>query len=681
MGFDGRSGRYTEVVGAAHREGGQARVHRCTDRQGRAVAVKWLSYAAGGDPTTALSRFAREGRRLSELTGRADTGSWVVPLLDEGERDGRPFLVLPWIEEDADTWRGGRSLVERLAVAAELCACVRRLHESRFEDAPAGLVHRDLKPKNALVDALGACARFGHPLDGGKRAPVVLSDLGGVRRAGMLTRTHSGLATLEYAGPEALFPLKPSRRSDWYALGITVFELLVGHRPEVSHAIALRFLTDDGASLLSATSSGDLARRDALRQRPLGELIELGRLPGLTKVDRAALTSALSEELGGSAGSRVSERLSGRLERALHADPLERSADAASLLSVLDDALADARSQASRSAVPVDFVGGTVPTFQSAPPPAPVQAPAPPGRSGAAGPVVAVAAAGGMALLAALVVVLLVGLWWVRQPGPALEVAAPVAVSSVEEALAEDTEPEASVAGAKPPPAKAEAEPPTPAKVEPQKAEPPPPPPVAKPSSYSVSGYRMVWLGRYWMGATEVTQGLWTEVMGSNPSYFSGCGSACPVETVSWEDAVAFSNALSKREGLQPAYRQQGGAWVWDRDASGYRLPTEAEWETAALAGEKTKYAGSDDLDAVGWYADNSGGKTHAARGKASNAWGLYDMSGNVWEWCWDAEGGYRVHRGGCWDDSASGLRVSYRRREPGSRRSSLGFRLARTGP
>ena len=664
MGFDGRSGRYTEVVGAAPREGGQARVHRCTDSQGRAVAVKWLSYAAGGDPTTALSRFAREGRRLSELTGRADTGSWVVPLLDEGERDGRPFLVLPWIEEDADTWRGGRSLVERLSVAAELCACVRRLHESRFEDAPAGLVHRDLKPKNALVDALGACARFGHPLDGGKRAPVVLSDLGGVRRAGMLTRTHSGLATLEYAGPEALFPLKPSRRSDWYALGITVFELLVGHRPEVSHAIALRFLTDDGASLLSATSSGDLARRDALRQRPLGELIELGRLPGLTKVDRAALRSALSKELGGSVGSRVSERLSGRLERALHADPLERSADAASLLSVLDDALADARSQASRSAVPVDFVGGTVPTFQSAPPPAPVQAPAPPGRSGAAGPVVAVAAAGGMALLAALVVVLLVGLWWVRQPGPPLE------------------EAPASVADAAPPPAKAEAAPPTPAKVEPQKAEPPPPPPVARPSSYSVSGYRMVWLGRYSMGATEVTQGLWTEVMGSNPSDFRSCGADCPVETVSWEDAVAFSNALSKREGLQPAYRQQGGAWVWDRDASGYRLPTEAEWETAALAGEKTEYAGSDDLDAVGWYGDNSGGKTHAARGKASNAWGLYDMSGNVWEWCWDAEGSGRVIRGGSWYDTAGNVRVAYRSRaDPGNRGGDRGFRLARTGP
>ena len=234
---------------------------------------------------------------------------------------------------------------------------------------------RDLKPKNALVDVDGACARFGHPLSEGKQAPLVLSDLGGVRRAGMLTRTHSGLATLEYAGPEALFPLKPSARSDWYALAVTVFELVVGHRPEVSQRVVLRHLTDAGESLLSATSSGDTDRRNALRERPLCELIELGKLPGLTKTDQAALQAALLSELPGLVASRVAERLGGRLERALQPDPLHRTADSASLLAVLDDALADARSHAGpavvRSSPPPAFVGGTVPAFQAGMSPTP----------------------------------------------------------------------------------------------------------------------------------------------------------------------------------------------------------------------------------------------------------------------------------------------------------------------
>ena len=87
MAFDGRSGRYAVVGGSSPREGGQAKVHRCVDGRGRSVAVKWLSFAADGDRDKALERFAREGRRLAELSGRKDTSSWVVPLLDEGERE------------------------------------------------------------------------------------------------------------------------------------------------------------------------------------------------------------------------------------------------------------------------------------------------------------------------------------------------------------------------------------------------------------------------------------------------------------------------------------------------------------------------------------------------------------------------------------------------------------------
>ena len=142
----------------------------------------------------------------------------------------------------------------------------------------------------------------------------------------------------------------------------------------------------------------------------------------------------------------------------------------------------------------------------------------------------------------------------------------------------------------------------------------------------------------YLLGEAEVTQGLWGSVMGHNPSKFSGCGSSCPVEDVSWLDVVTFANALSFRAGLSPCYEISGDAVSWPEGLSceGYRLPTEAEWEYAAGGGEVHRYSGSDTVGAVGWYQENSDGRTHAVGEKAPNGWGLYDMSGNVWEWTWD---------------------------------------------
>lgn len=162
-------------------------------------------------------------------------------------------------------------------------------------------------------------------------------------------------------------------------------------------------------------------------------------------------------------------------------------------------------------------------------------------------------------------------------------------------------------------------------------------------------------------------------------------GDRLPVEGVSWWDAVRFCNALSQREGLAPAYRlHAGGEGVeWDTSSEGYRLPTEAEWEHACRADTTGPRYGR--LDEIAWYRGNSRERIHDVGGKRPNPWGLYDMLGNVWEWCWDvydAEvyGTYRVLRGGGWFDEHWSCRASVRRRShPTFQIDDVGFRVARS--
>ena len=186
-----------------------------------------------------------------------------------------------------------------------------------------------------------------------------------------------------------------------------------------------------------------------------------------------------------------------------------------------------------------------------------------------------------------------------------------------------------------------------------------------------------VTLSTYYLGETEVTQALWEAVMGSNPSYNKG--SNLPVEQVSWEDCKEFVLKLNESTGKS------------------FRLPTEAEWEYAARGGNKSKgykYAGSNTIGDVAWYDDNSEGKTHAVKTKQANELGLYDMSGNVYEWCEDwygsyssnaqtnpkgpSSGSYRVNRGGSWYGDAGYCRVSLRYdNSPLNRYRNVGLRLA----
>ena len=160
------------------------------------------------------------------------------------------------------------------------------------------------------------------------------------------------------------------------------------------------------------------------------------------------------------------------------------------------------------------------------------------------------------------------------------------------------------------------------------------------------------------MLCTEVTQKLYTCVMGSNSSYYKGDNN--PVETVSWYDAIYFCNKLSKKLGFTTVYAVDGktdvATWNYTQDngnslrgevtqntkANGFRLPTVEEWQYAARGGQNYTYSGSNNLDEVGWYDDNSGDRSHPVAQKKANGYGLYDMSGNVWEWCWDSFIDYR---------------------------------------
>lgn len=217
----------------------------------------------------------------------------------------------------------------------------------------------------------------------------------------------------------------------------------------------------------------------------------------------------------------------------------------------------------------------------------------------------------------------------------------------------------------------------------------------------------------YSISRTEVTQKLYESVMGENPSYFCRDNegldeyelknlkrntSNYPVENVSWYDAIYFCNKLSAKKGLQPVYAVNGETNVrkWDYEphnedeiygditqnifANGYRLPTVEEWLHAAKGGEDYTYSGSDDIDKVAWYKDNCNDVTHPVAQKKSNGYGLYDMSGNVWEWCWDSFGDDdRYYCGGGYFDDYDDCEVDSRDSDYAEFKDDRGFRLVRS--
>ena len=207
----------------------------------------------------------------------------------------------------------------------------------------------------------------------------------------------------------------------------------------------------------------------------------------------------------------------------------------------------------------------------------------------------------------------------------------------------------------------------------------------------------------------QVTQKEWYEIMGTTirqqrdmenrPLSILGEGDNYPMYYVNWYEVVEYCNRRSIKEGLEPVYRGSGNNIICDWSKNGYRLPTEAEWEYAAKGGTKeyitTEYSGSNSVGAVAWYYDNSNNSSHPVGTKAANNLGIYDMSGNVWEWCWDWYGDYtsssqtdprgavsgpgRVLRGGSWNNWSVNVRSAVRfNYTPSKWRNDIGFRLVR---
>jgi formylglycine-generating enzyme required for sulfatase activity/serine/threonine protein kinase len=625
-----------------------------------------------------LQRFLREARAAAALLHPN-----LCPIFDVGQVDGTPYLTMAYLEGRplSNLVEPGLPLGQRQAALI-----VRRLAMALQEAHARGVIHRDLKPANVMVTPRGE--------------PIVM-DFGLARRdqtaEARLTKDGTLLGTPAYMPPEQVRggtrALGPA--CDIYALGVIFYELLTGRLPFEGSVL----------NILGKILSEEPPRPSEYRP-DLDPQLEAICLKAMAKkaddryASMAELAGALAELL------RSMPKSSRPAPGAAPApEPGSRSGD--------DPA----------ATVPEpSLVVRPEPETEPERPPMPAETPAPrpgwsdreqePERTRPPLPGWLLYAAAG-----AVVLVLLLGYalleefhhGWIKvtlsEPRPA----PPTATEVVKK------EPESRAA--------------TPAPVvDPEflttrlgqiKLKRIPAgtfrmgSPDDKVAGSDEKPQREVRISRpFYLGVFEVTQAQYQAVTGQNPSYFSSTGEGKnaiagrstdqhPVETVSWLDAVRFCNTLSERESLRPFFEIDGDkVRVPDWSGTGYRLPTEAEWEYACRAGSTTRYGFGDDereLSKYAWFGEALEKGTHAVGQKQPNAWGLYDMHGNVWEWCWDwydegyykqmlnvnptgpSKGTARVLRGGSFFGLPAALRSAYRYWDrPAYRNGFNGFRLSR---
>jgi serine/threonine protein kinase len=591
--------------------GGMGRVFKARHRlMKRLVAVKVLSpdlFRSAG----ARARFRREVEAAARLTH-----PHIVAAYDAGEEAGRDFLVMEYVEG-----HNLSDMVKRegpLPVGRALDYITQAARGLAYAHA-AGVVHRDVKPANLLVDASGALK----VLDMGLARVPLSDEVGGDPS---LTSTGVVMGTAAFMAPEqAADTRRADERSDIYSLGCCLYFLVAG-RPPYDGQTPMDILfahREQPIPSLSRAAPSCPAALDALFRSMVAKARE----------DRPASMAAVLAELDAAA------RLTPRVRRRRTAQWI-----------VAACALAVAASLAA-----VVFLH-------------PAGAPAP------------------------------------TTPPKADDPPAPVAVG---------------------------VEPPAPNAI-------PPDPPPARPKQLSVETV-LIKAGEFLRGSpesdrdaledekpqkrisishpfflakTKVTQGLFQRVVGKNPSAFGSNGgfkekvrekdtSEHPVESVRWIEAIEFCNRLSERDGLSPYYHIESGA-VTVNGGDGWRLPTEAEWEYACRAGTDTRWSFGDDASELGdyaWFAGNSDGMTHPVAQKKPNPWGLFDMHGDVPEWCWDryapdyykrshlidpagdGRAESRSYRGGGWNDDAAQTRSAsrqYLKTDYGGVLNHIGFRVAR---
>ena len=567
----------------------------------------------------------------------------------------------------------------------------------------AGVLHRDIKPGNVYW------------CDDGR---IVILDFGIARAADGTQATKTGhmVGTFDYMAPERMSGSGGTASSDVYAVGLIAWELLAGRAAspdgEVARKLMWHMMEGVGdAAKVAATLPGcppwfaevvatlaakDPAARPAdgsaalalLRERragagPLPVAAPSGRRPPPLTVMAPAPVGSVPPVAASVPPVSVPPASTGR------------SAPPGTVMGPAPVPTSSAPPPTMGRSAPPGTVMGPAPSAPPAVAPPPPVAPAPVSAPPAAAP--PASSASKLPLLMVGAIVLAGGAWWLGRSGDASE-ALPEFSEADYEAMAEAEQLLGTSFGytLAPVPAGTYT--------------------IGSPAneldrSNDETQHAVTLSHQFLMGRTEVTQGQYKALMGTNPvvsqtdcvklGNAAGPADDEPVYCVSWLDAARFANAASTKEGLESCYQITGDIVTWPRGVSctGYRLPTESEWEVAARGGESGIYAGGNDLGSLGWFEGNSGGRTHPVGQKSLNGCGLYDMSGNVWEWTWDiynetypsgsvtdptgaSDGPVRVYRGGSWRFSAGGARAAARGWfQPGVRFDDLGLRLSRTVP